>query len=198
MSPSVQHPALAHGRPGGLATTADRPGQEGLPAGHWPLAAGSLCRTFAFSSPGRKEPPSPPAIGITTQHAPSAGRELTRVPNLFRCSRSHTYPEATLALQLLLQLTPQLRACGLLCRATARPRLQELAPILDLRQALSHPGDQRRIEGEGPGLAIARVAGAELQDHSGPRVPRVLHSTVVTVGGFPVKTSCSITATRRS
>lgn len=109
----------AHGRPGGLATTADRPGQEGPSAGYWPLAPGSLCRTFAFSSPGRKEPPSPSVIGITTQHAPSAGRELTRVLNLFRCSRSHTYPEATLALQLLLQLTPQLRACGLLCRGTA-------------------------------------------------------------------------------
>lgn len=106
----------AHGRPG-LATTADRPGQVGPSC--WPLAAGSLCRTFAFSSPGRKEPPSPPAIEITTQHAPSAGSKLTRVYNLFRCPRSLTYPEATLALQLLLQLTPQLRACGLLCRATA-------------------------------------------------------------------------------
>lgn len=148
----------AHGRPG-LAATADRPGQEGLSA-RWPLAAGSLCRTFAFSSPGRKEPPSPPAIAITTQHAPSAGRELTRVLNLFRCPRSRTYPEVTLALQLLLQPTPQLRACGLLCAEAARPRwLQELAPILDLRQALSHPGDQTRVDGEGPGLAIACVVG---------------------------------------
>lgn len=83
------------------------------------LAAGSLCRLFAFSSPGRKETPSPPSVAITTHHAPSAGLELTRVPILFRWPRSHTYPEVTLALQLLLQLTPQLRACGLLYRGTA-------------------------------------------------------------------------------
>lgn len=31
--------------------------------------------------------------------------------------------------------------------------------MLDLRQALSHPGDQTRIGGEGPGLAIACVVG---------------------------------------
>jgi hypothetical protein len=70
----------AHGR-SELATTADRPGQEGSIS----LSAGCvLTDILLFLALVGRRPRQAPPIEITTHHATSAGHKLTRVLGLFR------------------------------------------------------------------------------------------------------------------
>lgn len=161
MSPSVQHPALPMADRGGLATTADRPGQEGLPAG--PLATGcwqlvpNICFFFTWSegapvTTSYRDHDATCSFGRSRADSRPQPVSMLTISHISRGNLGPAAPPAAHPAAASLRPIVQRHRC---------PRLQDLAPIFDLRQALSHPGDQRRIEGEGPGLAIARVVGAK-------------------------------------
>lgn len=200
MSPSVQHPALAHGRPGVLATTADRPGQEGLPArplatGCWQLVP-NICFFFTWSegapvTTSYRDHDATCSFGRSRADSRPQPVSMLTISHISRGNLGPAAPPAAHPAAASLRPIVQSHRPSTAAGARADTRLK--ASLITSRR----PEADRKVKAQA--WQSPNVAGAELQDHSGPWVPRVLlHSTVVTVGGFPVKTSCSITATRRS